>query len=187
MHFVAVTVNQATVKGSCCLCMCHVTSECLVFLWIHHVISNVCLKRGAPPPASIHSLTPSFAVRGVSEQMCVDRFHIVSLFLSNPCTPSNLSKEVFVYFVCPTEITQPAFAWKYYQSLTPIVLFGILLLFHSTPWGLYLKNQVLKQDYWHDGKGHAQFPIIKTVSSRDTTSFPLGTPSQHTQVFVLGL
>ena len=77
--------------------------------------------------------------------MCVDRFHIVSLFLSNPCTPSNLSKEVFVYFVCPTEITQPAFAWKYYQSLTPIVLFGILLLFHSTPWGLYLKNQVLKQ------------------------------------------
>ena len=65
--------------------------------------------------------------------MCVDRFHIVSLFLSNHCTPSNLSKEVFMYFVCPAEITQPAFAWKNYQSLTPIVLFGILLLFHSTP------------------------------------------------------
>ena len=24
------------------------------------------------------------------------------------------SKEVFVYFVCPTEIPQPPFAWKYY-------------------------------------------------------------------------
>jgi len=50
--------------------------------------------------------------------MCVDRFHIVSLFLSNPCTPSTLSKEAFVYFVCPgpTEIPQPPFAWKYYSS-----------------------------------------------------------------------
>ena len=47
--------------------------------------------------------------------MCVDRFHIVSLFLSNPCTPSTLSKEAFVYFVCPTEIPQPPFAWKYYR------------------------------------------------------------------------
>jgi len=46
--------------------------------------------------------------------MCVDRFHIVSLFLSNPCTPSTLCKETFVYFVCPTEIPQPPFAWKYY-------------------------------------------------------------------------
>ena len=46
--------------------------------------------------------------------MCVDRFYIVSLFLSNPCTPSTLSKEAFVYFVCPTEIPQPPFAWKYY-------------------------------------------------------------------------
>jgi len=44
--------------------------------------------------------------------MCVDCFHIVSLFLSNPCTPS---KEAFVYFVCPTEIPQPPFAWKYYD------------------------------------------------------------------------
>lgn len=50
--------------------------------------------------------------------MCVDRFHIVSLFLSNPCTPSTLSKEAFVYFVCPTEIPQPPFAWKYYLSLS---------------------------------------------------------------------
>jgi len=48
--------------------------------------------------------------------MCVDRFHIVSLFLSNPCTPSTLSKEAFVYFVCPTEIPQPPFAWKYYSK-----------------------------------------------------------------------
>jgi len=39
--------------------------------------------------------------------MFVDHFHIVSLFLSNPCTPSTLSKEAFVYFVCPTEIPQP--------------------------------------------------------------------------------
>ena len=46
--------------------------------------------------------------------MCVDRFNIASLFLSNPCTPSTLSKEAFVYFVCPTEIPQPPFAWKYY-------------------------------------------------------------------------
>jgi len=46
--------------------------------------------------------------------MCVKCFHIVYLFLSNPCTPSTLSKEAFVYFVCPTEITQPPFAWKYY-------------------------------------------------------------------------
>ena len=46
--------------------------------------------------------------------MCEDCFHIVSLFLSNPCTPSTLSKEAFVYFVCPTEIPQPPFAWKYY-------------------------------------------------------------------------
>ena len=29
--------------------------------------------------------------------MCVDRFHIVFLFLSNPCTPSTLGKEAFVY------------------------------------------------------------------------------------------
>ena len=50
--------------------------------------------------------------------MCVDRFHIVSLFLSNPCTPSTLSKEAFVYFVCPTEIPQPPFAWKCYLSLS---------------------------------------------------------------------
>ena len=49
--------------------------------------------------------------------MCVDRFH-VSLFLSNPCTPSTLSKEAFVYFVCPTRIPQPPFAWKYYLSLS---------------------------------------------------------------------
>jgi len=47
--------------------------------------------------------------------MCVDRFHIVSLFLSNLCTPSTLSKEAFVYFVCHTEIPQPPFAWKYYR------------------------------------------------------------------------
>jgi len=47
--------------------------------------------------------------------MCVDRFHIVSLFLYNPCTPSTLSKEAFVYFVCPAEIPQPPFAWKYYH------------------------------------------------------------------------
>jgi len=46
--------------------------------------------------------------------MCMDRFHIVSLFLSNPYNPSTLSKEAFVYFVCPTEIPQPPFAWKYY-------------------------------------------------------------------------
>jgi len=49
--------------------------------------------------------------------MCVDRFHIVSLFLSNPCTPSTLSKEAFMYSVCPTEIPQPPFSWKYYESL----------------------------------------------------------------------
>jgi len=39
--------------------------------------------------------------------MCVDRFHIVSLFLSNPCTTGTLSKEACVYFVCATEIPQP--------------------------------------------------------------------------------
>ena len=48
--------------------------------------------------------------------MVVDRFHIVSLFLSNPCTPNTLSQEAFVYFVCPTKIPQPPFAWKYYLS-----------------------------------------------------------------------
>jgi len=58
-------------------------------------------------------------------QMCADRFHIVSLFLHNPCTPSTLCKEAFVYFVCPTEIPQPPFAWKYYFSqciLTPSII-----------------------------------------------------------------
>jgi len=45
--------------------------------------------------------------------MCVDCFQIVSLFLSNPCTPSTLSNEAFVYFVCLTENPQPPFAWKY--------------------------------------------------------------------------
>ena len=45
--------------------------------------------------------------------MGVDRFHTVCLFLSSPCT---LSKEAFVYFVCPTEIPQPPFAWKYYPD-----------------------------------------------------------------------
>jgi hypothetical protein len=64
--------------------------------------------------------------------MCVDHFHIVSLFLSNPCTPSTLSKEAFVYFVCPTEIPQPPFAWNYYthcvtihHSLSPMIKLGI--------------------------------------------------------------
>jgi len=47
--------------------------------------------------------------------MCVDCFHIVSLFRSNLCTPSTLCKEAFVYFVCPTEIPQPPFSWKYYH------------------------------------------------------------------------
>jgi len=47
--------------------------------------------------------------------MGVDRFHIVSLFLSRPCTPSTLSQEALVYFVCPTKIPQPPFAWKYYH------------------------------------------------------------------------
>ena len=42
--------------------------------------------------------------------MSVDRVHLVSLFLSNLCTPSTLSKEAFVYFVCPTEIPQLPFA-----------------------------------------------------------------------------
>ena len=59
--------------------------------------------------------------------MGVDRFHVFPLFLSNLYTPSILSKEAFVYFVCPTEIQvpQPPFAWKYYlnvkswQSLVP--------------------------------------------------------------------
>jgi len=55
--------------------------------------------------------------------MFVDRFHIVFLFLSNPCTPSSLSKEAFVYFVCPTEIPQPPFTWKYYGPSTPIQRF----------------------------------------------------------------
>jgi len=45
--------------------------------------------------------------------MGVDRVHVVSLFLSNPSTPSTLSKKLFVYFVCPTEIPQTPFAWKY--------------------------------------------------------------------------
>ena len=45
--------------------------------------------------------------------MYVDRFNIFSLFLSNPCTPSTLSKDAFVYFVCPTKIPQPPFAWKH--------------------------------------------------------------------------
>ena len=50
--------------------------------------------------------------------MCVDCFHIVSLFLSNPCTPSTLGKEAFVYFVCPTKFLQPPFAWTYHLSLS---------------------------------------------------------------------
>ena len=54
--------------------------------------------------------------------MCVDRFHIVSLFLSNPCTPSTLSKEAFVYCVCPTEIPQPPFAWKCYVRMYASVI-----------------------------------------------------------------
>ena len=41
--------------------------------------------------------------------MCVDGFNIVSLFLSNPCISSTLSKEAFVYFMCPTKIQQPPF------------------------------------------------------------------------------
>jgi len=54
-----------------------------------------------------------------SKQMCVDCFHIVCLFLSNPCTPSILSKEAFVYFVCPIQIPQPPFAWRYYSFAKP--------------------------------------------------------------------
>jgi len=51
--------------------------------------------------------------------MSVDRFHLVSLFISNPCTPSTLSKEAFVYCVCPTEFPQAPFAWKYYDEKEP--------------------------------------------------------------------
>ena len=46
--------------------------------------------------------------------MGVNRVHIVSLLLFNLCVPSTLSKESFVNFVCPTEIPQLPFAWKYY-------------------------------------------------------------------------
>jgi len=49
--------------------------------------------------------------------MCVDCFHIVSLFLSNPCTPSTLCNQAIVYFVSPTEIAQLPFARKYYGDL----------------------------------------------------------------------
>ena len=44
-----------------------------------------------------------------------------------------------------------------------------------------------KQDYSQVGKEHAQFQILKNVPSRDATPFPLGTPSEHRRVFVLGL
>jgi len=61
----------------------------------------------------------------------VDRFHIVSLCLSRSCTPSDLSKEAFVYFVCPTEIPQPPFALKYYSpNRTQSIVFRVL--FQST-------------------------------------------------------
>jgi len=46
--------------------------------------------------------------------MSVDRVHVVSLLLFNLCATSTLSKESLVYFVCPTEIPQLPFAWKYY-------------------------------------------------------------------------
>jgi len=42
--------------------------------------------------------------------------------VSIPCTPSTLSQEAFVYFVCPTEIPQPPFEWKYYRCVRrPII------------------------------------------------------------------
>jgi len=61
--------------------------------------------------------------------MCVDRLHIVSLFLSNPCTPSTLSKEAF----CPTEIPQPPFEWKYYHSLMTRYPSLVLGIWSTTP------------------------------------------------------
>jgi len=48
--------------------------------------------------------------------MEVDRVHVVSIFLSDLCspsTPSTLSLESLVYFVCPTKIPQLPFAWNY--------------------------------------------------------------------------
>jgi len=67
--------------------------------------------------------------------MCVDRLHIVSLFLSNPCTTSTLSKEAFVYFVCHTEIPQPPFPWKY-DIMTSAIFFceQVLACTESSSW-----------------------------------------------------
>jgi len=51
--------------------------------------------------------------------MNVDRVHVVSLFLSNlytPSTPTTLSLESFVNFVCPNKIPQLPFTWKYYVN-----------------------------------------------------------------------
>ena len=86
--------------------------------------------------------------------MCVDRFHIASLFLSNPCTPSTLSKEVFVYFVCPTEIPQPPCAWKYY--VVNSVWSQNTLGKHSMTWrllanchSLCLHTASCIYQYWH--------------------------------------
>ena len=49
--------------------------------------------------------------------MYVDHIHVVFPFLSNSCASSTPSQESFVCFVCPTEIAQLSFAWKYYLPL----------------------------------------------------------------------
>jgi len=49
------------------------------------------------------------------------------------------------------------------------------------------ENQIRKQDYSQVEREHAQLQILKTVPSGDATPFLLGTPSEHRQVFVLGL
>jgi len=67
--------------------------------------------------------------------MCLNRFHIVFLFLSDHCTPNTLSKEAFEYFVCPTEIPQPPFAWNIICVPT-IDLLYIFLWSWQPPWAI---------------------------------------------------
>jgi len=93
-------------------------------------------------------------------------FHIVSLLLSNPCTPSTLSKEAYAYFVCPTEIPQPPFAWKYYTSSKCCWSLGLIRKTIGS-WQVTVKSSPLENPSRHWGNStHGRDPSVAAPNGR---------------------
>ena len=109
----------------------------------------------------------------VHQNKCVWTVSTLFLFFSNTCTPSTLSKEVFVYFVCPTEIPQPPFSWKYYSHdpyyrLGPVPLFLYVRVAHP-PKKDGMKGEASAGKFYH--KLSNIQPDIKFTTQLNTQHF----------------